>query len=139
MAFWNARDLPLNSRGIACNQSPGISIAKSFETKSCALFLVYVATCTFFYGLGFGAFTEVVYSLSPNLGSWKGNSILDYPLLLVEDILFLHIHKSDDALTIATRSNVYTLWLATAVGTAFQVVSLLVRASMSWHRKSTMS
>lgn len=96
MAFWNARDLPLNTRGIAWNRSPGISIAKSFETKSGALFLVYVATCIFFYGLGFDAFTEVVYGLSPNLGSWKGNSILDHPLLLAEDILSLHIHKNDD-------------------------------------------
>ncbi|KAI5984668.1 membrane bound O-acyl transferase family-domain-containing protein, partial [Pisolithus albus] len=83
-AFWNAWDLLLNSRGIGWNWSRGIPTAKpSFETNSRIRFLVHAAMRAFFYGLAFDAFTEATCSFSPNLGSWRGDSILNYSLPLV--------------------------------------------------------
>ncbi|KAI6147993.1 membrane bound O-acyl transferase family-domain-containing protein [Pisolithus tinctorius] len=83
-AFWNAWDLLLNSRGVGWNWSREIPIAKpSFETNSRAQFLVYAVARAIFCGLAFDAFTETVCTYSPNLGSWKGDSILDYSLPFV--------------------------------------------------------
>ncbi|KAI6003208.1 membrane bound O-acyl transferase family-domain-containing protein [Pisolithus orientalis] len=75
-AFWNAWDLLLNSRWRRLE-------LPSFETNSRARFLVYAVARAIFCGLAFDAFTETVCTYSPNLGSWKGDSILDYSLPFV--------------------------------------------------------
>ncbi|KIK18576.1 hypothetical protein PISMIDRAFT_180257 [Pisolithus microcarpus 441] len=84
VAFWNAWDLLLNSRGIGWNWSRGIPVPKpSLQTNSRIRFLVHAAMRAFFYGLAFDAFTEATCSFSQHLGSWRGDSILDYSLPLV--------------------------------------------------------
>ncbi|KAI6014169.1 hypothetical protein EDC04DRAFT_673610 [Pisolithus marmoratus] len=88
MAFWNAWDLLLASRGIGWNWSRGIPIPRSSnETSSRARFWAYAATRMVFYGLALDAFTEAIRSFSPNFNSWRGDTILDPSLPMISRYL----------------------------------------------------